>query len=317
MIAERQATVEAILRAGHIPAGMELFAAGDKSQWETIRQWIDDSDLFLLILGGRYGSIEPTSGRSYIDREYEYAVKAKKPHFAAVISEAYLQAKLTELGENATEMDNRAAFAKFRSKIMAKMCRLYSDINELKLIVFESLSDFSRRDDLSGWVRGSEAVNPAVALGEISRLQEENSALRSELDLLKLQFAEPLDIDVVESEEDQVLNAMRILDDDAKSLLAEIKFTGKGLARFKHNQGRECTIVTGECNYVSSPTHRSYAKWKAVFENLVALNLIESMGYNIDPLSPFIDFSITHIGYLVADAFEAEKFGHPKDESKS
>jgi hypothetical protein len=73
MLLERQAAVEAILRAGHIPAGMELFAAGDESQLETIRRWIDDSDVFMLILGGRYGSIEPKSGKSYLQLEYEYA----------------------------------------------------------------------------------------------------------------------------------------------------------------------------------------------------------------------------------------------------
>jgi hypothetical protein len=49
LLPERQAAVEAILRAGHIPAGMELFAAGDKSQMEIIKRWIDDSDVFLLI----------------------------------------------------------------------------------------------------------------------------------------------------------------------------------------------------------------------------------------------------------------------------
>ena len=32
---ERQAAVEAILKAGHIPAGMELFAAGNDSQLQT------------------------------------------------------------------------------------------------------------------------------------------------------------------------------------------------------------------------------------------------------------------------------------------
>src|SRR5947209_15851319 len=92
MLAERQAAVEAILRAGHIPAGMELFAAGDESQWETIRRWIDDSDVFMLILGGRYGSIEPKSGKSYIELEYEYAIRKGKPLFAAVISEVFLTA---------------------------------------------------------------------------------------------------------------------------------------------------------------------------------------------------------------------------------
>jgi hypothetical protein len=48
---ERQAAVEAILKAGHIPAGMELFTAGSVSQLEVIKQWIRDSDIYMLILG--------------------------------------------------------------------------------------------------------------------------------------------------------------------------------------------------------------------------------------------------------------------------
>lgn len=54
LIEERQAAVEAILDAGHIPAGMELFKAGNESQLKTIYKWIDQSDVYMLILGGRY-----------------------------------------------------------------------------------------------------------------------------------------------------------------------------------------------------------------------------------------------------------------------
>ncbi|MCV5233546.1 DUF4062 domain-containing protein, partial [Escherichia coli] len=54
---DRQAAVSAILKAGHIPAGMELFTSGDQSQMDTIRRWIDESDVYMLILGGRYGSV--------------------------------------------------------------------------------------------------------------------------------------------------------------------------------------------------------------------------------------------------------------------
>lgn len=43
LIHERQAAVEAILTAGHIPAGMELFTSGDESQMEVIKQWIEES----------------------------------------------------------------------------------------------------------------------------------------------------------------------------------------------------------------------------------------------------------------------------------
>src|SRR5436305_9143972 len=82
--AERQAAVEAILSAGHIPAGMKLFAAGDESQMVVIRRWIDESDVFMLILGHRYGSIEPESNKSYVQLEYEYAVAQGKPLFAVV-----------------------------------------------------------------------------------------------------------------------------------------------------------------------------------------------------------------------------------------
>lgn len=81
---ERQAAVEAILKAGHFPAGMELFKAGDKSQLEAIKRWIDKSDVFLLILGGRYGSIEPNSGKSFVQLEYEYAIEIGKPFFTLV-----------------------------------------------------------------------------------------------------------------------------------------------------------------------------------------------------------------------------------------
>jgi len=103
LVVERQAIVEAILMAGHIPAGMELFTAGDKSQLEVIRQWIKDSDVFMVILGGRYGSIEEGSGKSYVHLEYEYALEEGKPIFAAVMSDVCLDVKVKSLGKEAFE----------------------------------------------------------------------------------------------------------------------------------------------------------------------------------------------------------------------
>ena len=64
LIRERQVAVSAILENGHIPAGMELFAAGDEEQMQVIRRWIDNSDIFILLLGKRYGSIESKSKKS-------------------------------------------------------------------------------------------------------------------------------------------------------------------------------------------------------------------------------------------------------------
>ena len=94
LIKERQAAVEAILTAGHIPAGMELFTSGDESQMEVIKQWINESDVFLLILGGRYGSIEPKSGKSYIHLEYEHAISQRKRIFSCVIEEEAIEERV-------------------------------------------------------------------------------------------------------------------------------------------------------------------------------------------------------------------------------
>jgi hypothetical protein len=86
LIDHRLAAIEAILAAGHIPAAMEQFSPGDETAWEKITTWIDESDAFILILGGRDGSIEPTTGKSYVQREYEYALSKEEAIFRANIT---------------------------------------------------------------------------------------------------------------------------------------------------------------------------------------------------------------------------------------
>jgi|GEM_PF-3610163 len=154
---ERQAAVEVILRAGHIPAGMELFAAGDKSQMEVIRSWIDASDIFLLILGGRYGSIEPESGKSYVQIEYEYALSKLKPWFACVIHKDELdRRRKLEDYENYCETKNSDKLESFRSKLTSQtLVQFWNDRKDIKLSIFQSLTTFSNRSDIQGWIKNT------------------------------------------------------------------------------------------------------------------------------------------------------------------
>ena len=111
---ERQAAVEAILSSGHIPAGMELFTAGDESQMTVIERWIDESDVYLLLLGGRYGSIEKVSGKSYTHLEYDYAIKKKIPLFAVLITDEAFNVKIKSFGISALRTPKRS-LGKFSS----------------------------------------------------------------------------------------------------------------------------------------------------------------------------------------------------------
>lgn len=181
LIEERQAAVQAVLSCGHIPAGMELFTAGDESQMKVIKRWIEESDVYLLILGGRYGSIEPTSGKSYTQLEYEYAISLRKPFFAVVISENANEAKIRTKGSAAIEKYNPQKLADFRREVLTKMVKFFDDNKDIKLAVHETMSEFERREDLLGWVRSDEEIDTGNLAEELARLAKENSILRKQL----------------------------------------------------------------------------------------------------------------------------------------
>jgi len=177
---ERQAAVEAVLTSGHIPAGMELFAAGDETQMNVIKRWIDESDVYMLILGGRYGSIEPKTQKSYIQLEYEYAVKKGKPIFAVVINENYLEKKVKKYGSSVIEKDHPDKLKRFRELVCSKMVRFWSHPKDIKLAIMETIADFSKRAELIGWIPGSEGLTTEV-VEQIETLTNENAELKRQL----------------------------------------------------------------------------------------------------------------------------------------
>jgi hypothetical protein len=178
---ERQAAVEAILAAGHIPAGMELFAAGDESQLEVIRRWIDDSDVYMLILGGRYGSIDSGTGLSYTELEYDYAVQKGLPFFALVLSDAAIDGKGLVILDIERETKNPEKYEKFRSKVLSKISKVVEDCKDIKIGILESIRNLEHRYALQGWVRSSELKDVSPLIKSISGLTEENARLKREL----------------------------------------------------------------------------------------------------------------------------------------
>lgn len=75
---EREVVFDALMKINCIPAGMENFPAFDEEQLEFIKHVIDDSDYYVLIIGGRYGSLTE-DGISYTEKEYDYAMSKGIP----------------------------------------------------------------------------------------------------------------------------------------------------------------------------------------------------------------------------------------------
>ncbi|MFM0227091.1 DUF4062 domain-containing protein [Paraburkholderia dipogonis] len=175
---ERQTAVEAILDAGHIPAGMELFAASDKQQIEVIKGWIDKSDMFMLILGGRYGSVEPTTGKSYIQLEYEYAVETGKPFFALYLTEKAISDKVKSLGTDAIERNDSKKLNEFRELVRSRLCSEVEDKKDIKIHIPKAIRDLAAANRLEGWVRASTVPDLSPLMSQLQALQLENAHLK-------------------------------------------------------------------------------------------------------------------------------------------
>lgn len=166
---ERQKAVEGILRANHIPAGMELFAPSNKTQWEIIQEWIKNSDVLLLILGGRYGSVDPITKKSYTHLEYECAFANGIPVFSIILNDQYLANKKssnirTEVYEHEVQNPSIEQYKDFKKMVMSFYIRHVEHIADIPSEVFLALKEFIEKDDseyhFRGWIRGDEKPNP-------------------------------------------------------------------------------------------------------------------------------------------------------------
>ena len=160
LIEERQAAVEAILSAGHIPAGMELFKAG-KSQMKTIQKWIDESDVYMLILGGRYGSIEDESNLSYTELEYRYAISKNMPVFAIVLDDSFLFTKAAVKGKDVIfEEKNTDKYEFFKKYVKDNLVKFVKNVDQISSAIHEHINNILKDSDynLVGWIKSDTAI---------------------------------------------------------------------------------------------------------------------------------------------------------------
>lgn len=178
--AERSKVIQTLMEMDCIPAGMELFPAVDEEQLQFIKRVIDDSDYYLLIIGGRYGSLDP-EGISYTEREYDYAVEKGIKVIALVHKDIdSLPAMKTEQSP-----EGRVRLEKFRKKVMAgRLVKEWNAAEELPGLVALSLQKTIKAHPAVGWVRGSEASSEALLL-QIANLQAENMRLRANEEAFK------------------------------------------------------------------------------------------------------------------------------------
>lgn len=172
---ERDAVVRAILEMGHIPVGMEMFSAGDEEQWQVIARHIRESDYYVVLVAHRYGSVTG-DGRSYTEKEYEYAIEQGVPVLGFVIDdEAPWPGDRTD-----KDAETVAALESFKKRVMSKPVDRWISARDLHGRCAIALMKAFQASPREGWVRAESQAGPGVTK-ELSRLSAENAELRTAL----------------------------------------------------------------------------------------------------------------------------------------
>ena len=170
---ERNKVMEALLQMNCFPVGMEYFNASDSSQWEVIKSLIKECDYYVLIVAGRYGSIEEESGKSYTQKEFEYAVEQGVP----VISFVHKHPELLSAAKYEQDPLNRKKLETFKSCVQKKLCKMWDNADGLSSQVVLSLTSLIKTHPRIGWIKADE-ISSAEANKEILALRKENDELK-------------------------------------------------------------------------------------------------------------------------------------------
>lgn len=179
---ERRNVIQTLMEMDCIPSGMEIFPAVDEEQWAFIKRVISDCDYYILIIGGRYGSLT-SEGISYTEKEYEFADALG----LKVI--AFLHKNPEDIPAKNTELDPklRGKLEAFRRRVSeGRLVKFWSKADELPGLVALSLSKTIKTYPARGWVRADQIANVEI-LNQVNDLRKRNQELETLVSQLNAQ----------------------------------------------------------------------------------------------------------------------------------
>ncbi len=171
---------------GDFPVQMESFPATDETQMDFITPLIEQSDYYVLIIGGRYGTIDDDD-LSFTHKEFRHAVDKGVPVLVMIHSKpeniASGKSESTEIG--------RKKLKEFITEAEHKRIRKgWETIGDLKLAVREALDHAKRAKPRTGWVRG-DSIAAFDALEELNEVRKENEKFKEALGNLAVDIPLP------------------------------------------------------------------------------------------------------------------------------
>ena len=218
---ERMAVIQQLLKMGFIPVGMEQFPASNMSQMEYIKMMLNDCDYYLLILAGKYGTLD-SDGVGFTEKEYDYAVSNGIPVMSILIND------LGELPNKKCEEteEKRILLNTFRNKVCAnKVVDFYTDIGTLTSAVGAAVHRCVHDNPAKGWIRGDSLDGAEDIEAKIDKYMAEHTITKEDIEALFADATIILDCgdsncDNLEKPRKSSANTISL--DGAKTLIEEI-----------------------------------------------------------------------------------------------
>src|SRR5262249_43866940 len=129
-----QAAINAVVRAGLALVDMRYFAAREGQPADYCQQRVRESDIYLAVVGFRYGSLVPGETVSYTELEFTEATAAGLPRLGFLLGDtADVPAELVDA--------DRTAVDRFRQRLSEAglICVSFATVDGLELAAYQAL----------------------------------------------------------------------------------------------------------------------------------------------------------------------------------
>ena len=135
MLPYREAVADALTSIEHLPIGMEQFVSTPDRSLDVCLTDVRRCQLYVVLVGMRYGSIDDETGKSFTELEYEEALKNNIPVLAFVINEneCPVLPKFVDTGVSAEKLKH------FKNRLDERMTSRFTSVEHLKELVIRSV----------------------------------------------------------------------------------------------------------------------------------------------------------------------------------
>lgn len=299
---ERLEAVNALLDMECIPVGMEQFPASPLSQWEYIKRLIDMSDYYLLIIAGKYGTINCETNLSYTETEYLYAKEKGIPIIVFLHKDPL---KLPASKYVATD-EERENIERFRNNVKNenRFVDFYENVDQLKYVIAKAMPKIINDVPAIGWVRADQVERVIKESSGVEEIQTAIDNLGKMLSdkLEKYQVSwEPISKEESEALFDNEL-PVRVpnLSLKAQTLLYEACKDANGQIICVNTLEGIC-IQTNQKDMISDRSAREISEWEFAIQELIKHELVKAVGYKNEI------YQVSKLGYEVNDVLDSKK----------